>query len=491
MTVWNLSMLFPFLRSRGELPCAVGQLGDFGSARRDGPSRTLRLSSEARALPLASTGGRCLSWDDVRWSRHATRIDMAMDDRGGIGSKVVRFPCGHENPFGHRFCDVCGAWNGLCPRCESANREDAKFCRACGVRLEGKVGGVQVSPPPERERRRRDIVVETLPRESPRASDPSRRSDRAEPTLAAANRDPAPLRRGVSAPPVSGSNRKTDVPGLRSDANSETTRRWPGPGTPPPRSRADDEKGSDPAWPRLRAGETYAPPVASAFVDDFHDGEQKARRGRSLPLVGIIVVTLAIVVGVALLWPGRQCGLPGLSCDRNTRTAKAERPDGGANADPKSRVPSGPQNAPATAEVGTPSLPSTPSFGASASSSERAATSPVATAPPGGAAPSEREGSSSPPADAPAAQASPSEGPQLPPRTLLRSREDQGTERAGARTARAEAARPSPANVTSEERMATFLLHSLDPGDAEARARANSTWYEPGQMERADWERVA
>jgi cytoskeletal protein RodZ len=225
--------------------------------------------------------------------------------------------------------------------------------------------------------------------------------------------------------------------------------------------------GSDPAGPRLRAGETYAPPVASAFADDFYDKKQEERRGRSLPLVGIIVVTLAILVGIALLWPGRQCGFPGRPCDRNTMTAKTEQANSGTNADTESRVPSESQNSAATADIGAPSPPSAP---------------PAATAPPSATAP--------PVATAPS-EASPSARAQLPPRTLPSLREGQSSERAGARTARSEAPRPSPDRGTSEERMATFLLRSLDSGDAEARARENSTWYEPGQIERTYWERVA
>jgi hypothetical protein len=39
--------------------------------------------------------------------------------------------------------------------------------------------------------------------------------------------------------------------------------------------------------------------------------------------------------------------------------------------------------------------------------------------------------------------------------------------------------------------MATFLLDTLSPRDAEQRALANSTWYEPDRVEREYWERVA
>ena len=83
---------------------------------------------------------------------------MAMDDRGGIGSRGARFPCGHENPPGNRFCDLCGISHRRCPRCEAPNRDDAKFCGACGVRLAGDVVGV-ARPAPSVPSPRPDAVV--------------------------------------------------------------------------------------------------------------------------------------------------------------------------------------------------------------------------------------------------------------------------------------------------------------------------------------------
>jgi len=48
-----------------------------------------------------------------------------------------RFPCGHENAASNRFCEVCGAARlRKCRLCESPISADAKYCSACGVRLE-------------------------------------------------------------------------------------------------------------------------------------------------------------------------------------------------------------------------------------------------------------------------------------------------------------------------------------------------------------------
>jgi Double zinc ribbon len=46
--------------------------------------------------------------------------------------------CGHQNPSGYQFCDVCGTQLPLrCPHCGRQNREGAKFCGHCGAPLTG------------------------------------------------------------------------------------------------------------------------------------------------------------------------------------------------------------------------------------------------------------------------------------------------------------------------------------------------------------------
>src|SRR5712691_2545116 len=45
-------------------------------------------------------------------------------------------PCGHRNPSGAHFCDVCGATLQMqCPRCHAINRRQAHFCNMCGTSL--------------------------------------------------------------------------------------------------------------------------------------------------------------------------------------------------------------------------------------------------------------------------------------------------------------------------------------------------------------------
>src|SRR5262245_29017645 len=45
-------------------------------------------------------------------------------------------PCGHDNPPGAHFCDVCGArLPTQCPRCSVINRSHANFCANCGIDL--------------------------------------------------------------------------------------------------------------------------------------------------------------------------------------------------------------------------------------------------------------------------------------------------------------------------------------------------------------------
>ena len=45
-------------------------------------------------------------------------------------------PCGHRNPPGANFCDVCGVELAMhCPRCHAINRRQAHFCSACGTEL--------------------------------------------------------------------------------------------------------------------------------------------------------------------------------------------------------------------------------------------------------------------------------------------------------------------------------------------------------------------
>ena len=56
-----------------------------------------------------------------------------------IGSGNPVFACGHANPSGNRYCNVCGAERGrTCSHCRASNRNDASFCGGCGARLAGE-----------------------------------------------------------------------------------------------------------------------------------------------------------------------------------------------------------------------------------------------------------------------------------------------------------------------------------------------------------------
>jgi peptide/nickel transport system substrate-binding protein len=57
------------------------------------------------------------------------------EEDSGVPSGPVA-PCGHDNPPGAHFCDVCGATLPVqCPRCRAINRRQAHFCNMCGSSL--------------------------------------------------------------------------------------------------------------------------------------------------------------------------------------------------------------------------------------------------------------------------------------------------------------------------------------------------------------------
>jgi double zinc ribbon protein len=79
---------------------------------------------------------------------------MMTQDLGDTDSGKQFFPCGHENPGGNRYCNICGEVRGRrCPLCSTLNRGHAKFCGTCGARLldEGTASETAVaSPTPQR-----------------------------------------------------------------------------------------------------------------------------------------------------------------------------------------------------------------------------------------------------------------------------------------------------------------------------------------------------
>ena len=67
-------------------------------------------------------------------------------DGGGVAGTPPS-SCGHRNPPGSRFCDVCGVkLPAQCSRCHAINRAEANFCGSCGAAL-GNSPRVHATPP--------------------------------------------------------------------------------------------------------------------------------------------------------------------------------------------------------------------------------------------------------------------------------------------------------------------------------------------------------
>src|SRR5580704_4379400 len=59
--------------------------------------------------------------------------------------------CNTENAANAKFCAECGAnFAALCPSCGAENPPDAKFCTQCGTRLGGAANQPEAQPPPAR-----------------------------------------------------------------------------------------------------------------------------------------------------------------------------------------------------------------------------------------------------------------------------------------------------------------------------------------------------
>ena len=67
-------------------------------------------------------------------------------DGGGVAGTPPS-SCGHHNPPGSRFCDVCGVkLPAQCSRCHVINRAEANFCGSCGAAL-GNSPRAHATPP--------------------------------------------------------------------------------------------------------------------------------------------------------------------------------------------------------------------------------------------------------------------------------------------------------------------------------------------------------
>ena len=57
--------------------------------------------------------------------------------------------CQHDNPTGARFCNACGTkLEGACLQCGHANPPESRFCNECGTPLTGRVSSSPQSPAP-------------------------------------------------------------------------------------------------------------------------------------------------------------------------------------------------------------------------------------------------------------------------------------------------------------------------------------------------------
>lgn len=212
---------------------------------------------------------------------------MMAQDLGDTGSAKQLFACGHENPAGNRYCNVCGEVRGdRCPECSSLNRGHAKFCGTCGARFSDE---------------------QTAPEATVESPTPQRSLDRGTP---------------VTQHPTAASEKEW--------ANEF------GPDNP----LLDRE---EPPWAgrgSWRRDAFLASPIDDMTVEDEDELEAKDRRRKVFLLAGVAVtlaLTIAIVLGVARFSPTRHGGFPerargGVAADRDsasaTRGAQPPVPEG-------------------------------------------------------------------------------------------------------------------------------------------------------------------
>jgi peptide/nickel transport system substrate-binding protein len=72
-----------------------------------------------------------------------------MQDRDSVADGPLS-ACGHANPPGSRFCDVCGVkLPAPCARCQAVNRIEANFCSTCGLELREASRAAAAAPLPD------------------------------------------------------------------------------------------------------------------------------------------------------------------------------------------------------------------------------------------------------------------------------------------------------------------------------------------------------
>jgi Double zinc ribbon len=406
----------------------------------------------------------------------------------------MRFPCGHGNPEGNLFCDVCGARRAFrCPGCQAPNRSSAKFCGKCGFALAGAPAQgalpIDTTPEPPRSRARADDATFEwgAPGEGP-----------------ADNYAMATEPAGASA---------------RLSGESETDS--------PARSRGGKRFGSE----RPDPPEDEDSLRLERFVSERIGARQ--RRGRARLLLGGIVAAavLGFLIAAVIVGSGLSRGREGPTgaYRGDGQPPETATPPDSAPASPSTTRPSGTAASPSPPETAPPPPASSaappPSETATAppATDQGTASSPSAALPERPAPPAlpprpdqsaargrgvesrataprpESPGSSAQRSESPATDASRSESPAAGARrsespatgTQRPETPARAADRSGQRPEAISPPDASEGRTDSAGIMAESLVAKHGPEQAEKTALANASWYQPGTSTHAYWQRVA
>jgi Double zinc ribbon len=348
------------------------------------------------------------------------------------------FPCGHENPDDHLFCDVCGRRrSSRCPSCQASNRGTANFCGRCGDRL--TASPMSEGAPEPRAEPPTDLQSPSVPSGSPLASQATPWSSPVSltsgPGDATADRTSClPAESRLRCDPASKYSMATDgaenaLPPIEAGSAVPRTLRRPPAREPERRELIPPTDGEAEADTRLQG-----------FLAECEAAAERRRRGRvsrrrALALGILLAATLAAVLFGAQVWRGRHA----------------------VSSSPRFN----PLSTPATSEALAGAAAPLPPTGAGSSRSTEGG------APLGGVDPL-RE------------RVEPMLSPVQPRSTLGRD--------AGGGAA---ASGQSKAVVDSTHVMARDLIAKLGRERAEETARLNATWYPAGSQTFVYWQRVA
>ena len=346
-----------------------------------------------------------------------------------IGSPV--FACGHPNPSGNHYCNVCGAERGgrTCSRCRASNRDDANFCGGCGARLatEQAAPEAPVGSPARPGAESRETTYSTMSRGASASPDPPGWED-----------DDLAYRQ---ASPFNGGGRRAD-------------RLF---------SRVDDVLPED-------------EDISLADEREIRDGRRKRALLTAVVIVAVVCTVFLAVSQFGLAWRFPERLVNRLVAERSAPpVTRGEPPAEATRATVPSAAPEG--KVPAALPEGTPpSAEPRPRPEAQAS-----------------AAPDDRD--SSRPTLPPAARSRRGQVAERAEDTPSGGTGQADTSSGGAAqtdTSSGGAAQTTdPSARTSEERMAAYLVEELGPKPAAATALSNAAWYEAGRSEHAFWQRVA